>query len=122
MDFTKLTKQELLEKVIEQQALAMAVEQKDKEIVELTKRIVDLSQRPSQEEIDKLRNTVKSFEGSVKKEDIELYTKELEERAKKAGEIANQYIRAYTDLLKIFKANIDSAISYQELLSEKLKQ
>ena len=121
MDYTKLTKQELLEKVLEQQTLADAVEQKDKELNELNAKIIELRQRPTQNEVEELRKAVKSFEGSVKKEDLEKYTKELEEQSKKATDIANQYIHADTDLLKIFKSNLDAAISYQDLLSEKLK-
>ena len=121
MDYTKLTKQELLEEVIKQQTLADAIEIKDKEIRKLQEKIQDLSSRPTQNEVEDLRNKVKSFEGSVKKEDLETYTKKLEEATKKAQDIANQYIRAHRDLMRIFKANLDLAISHEELLSEKLK-
>jgi hypothetical protein len=106
MNYNNLTKQELLDLVMEQQTLKDAVEVKDKEIITLK---------------DTIHQMKKEFEGAVKKEEIKKYTKEVEENAKKSAEIANQYIRAHRDLMKIFKANLDSAISHEELLSEKLK-
>lgn len=121
MDYSKLTKQELLDEVTRQQTLAEAIEVKDQEIQRLHKKIEELSKRPSQIEVEDLRNKVKDFEGSVKKEDLEKYTKQLEVNAKKATDIANQYIRAHKDLMRIFKANLDAAISHEDLLSEKLK-
>ena len=118
MDFTKLTKTELLEKVIEQQALADAIEEKDREILRL---IEEKQEMVPKKVVADLRAELQKFEGAVTKEEIQKYTKELEDHAKKSSEIANQYIRAHRDLLKIFKANLDSAISHEELLSEKIK-
>jgi DNA-binding protein len=106
VDFTKLTKQELLDLVKEQQTLKDAVEAKDKEIQELKK------------QVESLRT---SFQDSVKKEDIKKYTQQLEEETKKAKDIANQYIRSHRDLMRIFKVNLDFAISHEELLADKLK-
>jgi len=121
MDFSKLTKQELLDKVIEQQALAHAVEHKDRQITDLQKQISEFKSRPTREEFDALRRKLSEFDGSVKKEDIETYTKKLEDEVKKSRDIANQYIRAHRDLMRIFKANLDFAISHEELLVDKLK-
>lgn len=118
MDFSKLTKTELLEKVMEQQTLADAIEEKDKEIVRLIKEKQEMVPKHL---VTTLEEKLKTFEGSVKKQDIEKYTKELEETAKKAKDIAHYYISAYRDLLKIFKTNLDFAISHEEVLSEKLK-
>ena len=106
MDYTKLTKQELLEVVTQQQTLKDAVEAKDNEISELRKQVESL---------------ITSFQDSVKKEDIKKYTQQLEEETKKARDIANQYIRAHRDLMRIFKVNLDFAISHEELLTDKLK-
>lgn len=106
MDFTKLTKTELLELVTAQQTLKDAVEAKDSEIKELKKQIESLKT---------------SFQDSVKKEDIKTYTQQLEEETKKSRDIANQYIRAHRDLMRIFKVNLDFAISHEELLADKLK-
>ena len=102
MDFTKLTKQELLDLVKEQQTLKDAVEAKDKEI-------------------SLLKEKLRSFDGSVKREELKIYTQQLEEEAKKSRDIANQYIRAHRDLMRIFKVNLDFAISHEELLADKLK-
>lgn len=121
MDFSKLTKQELLDLVVAQQTLSEAVEHKDKEIATLKEEVKVLQKRPSQEEVEVLRKRVHEFDGSVKKEDIEKYTKELENELKIARNIANQYIRAHRDLLRIFKVNLDFAISHDELLADKLK-
>lgn len=121
MDFSKLTKPELIELVTNQQTLADAIEQKDEEIFKLKKEIQTLQRRPSQEEIESLRKRLKEFEGAVKKEDLEKYTKQLEEETKKSRDIANQYIRAHRDLMRIFKVNLDFAISHEELIADKLK-
>lgn len=102
MDYSKLTKQELLDIVSEQQTLADAVDAKDKEIA-------------------LLKEKLKTFEGSMKREEVRTHTKQLEETAKKAQDIANQYIRAHRDLMRIFKVNLDFAISHEDLLAEKLK-
>jgi predicted RNase H-like nuclease (RuvC/YqgF family) len=102
VDFTKLTKQELLDIVSEQQTLKDAVEAKDKEIIQLKEKL-------------------KSFDGSVKREELKTYTQQLEEETKKSRDIANQYIRAHRDLMRIFKVNLDFAISHEELLADKLK-
>ena len=106
MNYNSLTKQELLELVTQQQTLASAVEAKDKEIRTLNEKINELN---------------KQYQGSVKKEEIKRYTEEVEERAKKALDIANRYVNAYRDLMRVMKVNLDVAISHEELLSEKLK-
>lgn len=102
MNYSNLTKQELLDIVTEQQTLKDAVEAKDREIAVLKEKL-------------------QSFDGSMKREEVKNYTNELEERVKKAVDIANKYIAAHRDLMKVFKVNLDMAISHDELLSEKLK-
>lgn len=102
MNYNNLTKQELLDLVTEQQTLKDAVDAKDQEILRLNAQL-------------------KTFDGSIKREDLKKYTQQLEEETKKSRDIANQYIRAHRDLMRIFKVNLDFAISHEELLADKLK-
>lgn len=106
MNYANLTKQELLDMVTDQQTLKDAVDSKDKEIGRLNKRIVEL-----QETISKM----------ITKENYDAYRKDLEEQRNKAADIANRYIQAHRDLMKMFKINLDVAISHEELLAERLK-
>lgn len=125
MDFTKLTKTELLEKVIEQQALADAINEKDKELKEkedyIVKLVKEKQQMVDKNDLKELQEKLKGLEGSIKKEDLEKHTQGIQEQAKKYKDIAHYYMSAYRDLLRIFKTNLDFAISHDELLSEKLK-
>lgn len=106
MNYANLTKQELLEMVTDQQTLKDAVDTKDKEIGRLNKRIVELQE------------TISTM---ITKENYDAYRKDLEEQRNKAADIANRYIQAHRDLMKMFKINLDVAISHEELLAERLK-
>jgi hypothetical protein len=106
MNYANLTKQELLDLVTEQQTLKDAVDAKDKEIGRLNQRIVELQE---------------SIKTMITKENYDAYRKDLEEQRNKAADIANRYIQAHRDLMKVFKINLDVAISHEELLTERLK-
>jgi hypothetical protein len=92
MDYTKLTKQELIDKLNEQVHLAKAVEEKDKEIVELQKRL----------------------NGSVKREEVDAILK----KAKEQIEVSNMTLVAYTNYLKQTKVNLDIQIQINEMLEK----
>lgn len=106
MNYANLTKQELLDMVTDQQTLKDAVDAKDKEIGRLNQRIVQLQE---------------SIKTMITKENYDAYKKDLEEQRNKAVDIANRYIQAHRDLMKMFKINLDVAISHEELLAERLK-
>lgn len=106
MNYNNLTKQELVDLANEQQTLADAVDAKDKEIGRLNGRIAELQEK---------------IKDMVPREDIQKYTKQVEEERNKATDIANRYIQAHRDFMRISKANLDMAITHEELLSEKIK-
>lgn len=106
MNYANLTKQELLDLVTEQQTLKDAVEVKDKEIKRLNERVLELQ---------------KAVEQMVTQDDLNKTIKKIEEERNKATDIANRYIQAHRDLMRMIKVDIDVAISHEELLSEKLK-
>jgi hypothetical protein len=129
MKYTDMTKVELIQLVEEQQTLADAVLEKDKEIIELKNKIKTLVSKELLNEketqlIDlektnaELRLKLKSF---ISEEDFKIAIKKIEDERKRAGEIANRYIQAHRDLMRVFKINLDVAISHEELLSEKIK-
>ena len=117
MEYDKLTKAELIELLQDQQHLAAAVEAKDKEITQLkesdNKKIQELQQR--------VDNILKEYEGSIKKEQLEKLTKQITEERDYAMEIANNYIRTYTDFLKQTQQNLEMAIFTEGLISKKIK-
>jgi len=122
-------KKELLDKSVEQKHLSEAINAKDKEIAELKKEVntlkVEIKQympvKDHKDIVSLFESKLKSFEGAVKKEDIEKYIKKADEDRQKAFAVTSRYINAYRDLLKVFKVNLDIAISTDELLSETLK-
>ena len=57
----------------------------------------------------------------VTQDDLNKTIKKIEEERNKATDIANRYIQAHRDLMRMIKVDIDVAISHEELLSEKLK-
>jgi hypothetical protein len=128
-DYSKMTKQELIDKLNEQKHLAQAINIKDKEIATLKTELKQLKQEVAtkvplndhKDIIKEYEKKLNEFKGAVKKEDIEKYIKQAEEDRQKAYNLANRYVTAYRDLLKVFKINLDIAISTDELLSDKLK-
>ena len=104
MDYTKLTKSELIEKLEEQQHLASAVEAKDIEISELKKKHEEL---------------VTKYQGSLTKEQIEKVTERLVAERNEAAQRANLYIKIHHDLLKQIQHTTEMALFSEQLVSEK---
>lgn len=142
MDYSKMTKQDLVFKLKEQKHLAEAVQAKDKEIVSLQKTIKSLEKQIKEElvskdrfdavnkvllesvpkaKLDDAQSRLKEFEGSIKKERLDELLIKVEEDRKQALEAAVLYKNSYEDLLRVFKVNLDMAITTSDLLSEKVK-
>lgn len=140
MKYNDMTKADLIKLVEEQQTLADAVLEKDKEIIELknkvrnlvTKEVHELSLKKQEElvnekqaqlmDLEKANTELKlKLKTSISEEDFKIAIKKIEDERKRAGEIANRYIQAHRDLMRVFKINLDVAISHEELLSEKIK-
>lgn len=125
----RVEKKELVDKSVEQRHLSEAINAKDKEIAELKKEVNALKTEikqymPVKDHRDIVllfESKLKSFEGAVKKEDIENYIKKADEDRQKAFAVTSRYVNAYRDLLKVLKVNLDIAITTDELLSETLK-
>lgn len=118
MDYNTLTKAELIEKLKEQKHLASAVESKDKEMKDLEKakdqKIEELQQR-----VDSI---LEEYSGSIKQGQLEKLTKQLQEERDYALDIANHYIRIYTDFLKQTQQNLEMAVFTEGLVSQKIKK
>lgn len=135
MDYSQLTKAELIEKLNEQKHLAQAVEAKDKEIANLLKEkqnkdeklLQEISQirTQKQKEIEELNKTIKELNhqliGSMTKEKVEQYVKDVQEENKTIREVANYYIKIHTDFLKQTQQNLEMAIFTEDLVSQKIK-
>ena len=135
MEYTNLTKAELLEKLNEQKHLAQAVEAKDNEIATIKKQLEEMKTKyqgaviKSEEAKDNEIATIKKqleeiktkYQGAITKSEIEDYTKKVEEERKQAFEIANLYIKAHRDFLKQTQQNLEMVIFTEELLSQKIK-
>ena len=124
MDYEKLTKAELIEKLNEKKHLAEAVNAKDKEIANLKKEKNDKDENLLQE-IEKLNNKNKELNhqlvGSMTKEKVEEYVKSVQEENKTIREVANYYIKIHTDFLKQTQQNLEMAIFTEDLVSQKIK-
>ena len=129
MDYSKHTKQELIDLVSSQQTLADAVQAKDKEITRLEKVIKELNVKEQElvpkQQVHQLNDRIYELERLLKeqvsKEEVKKVTQQLEEDLKKARQIGNMYIQSHRDLMRVLKVNLDLAISHEDLLSEKLK-
>lgn len=141
MDYSKMTKQELVTKLKEQKHLSEAVQAKDNEIITLQKKVRQLEKDKGEmvskdvhnalvkntkelvprAEFEEAKQKLKSFEGSIKKERLDELLIKVEEDRKQALEAAVLYKNSYEDLLRVFKVNLDMAITTSDLLSEKVK-
>jgi hypothetical protein len=124
MDYEKLTKAELIEKLNEQKHLAKAVEAKDKEIANLIKEKNNKDENLLQE-IENLNKKNKELNhrlvGSMTKEKVDEYIKSVQEENKAIREVANYYIKIHTDFLKQTQQNLEMAIFTEDLVSQKIK-
>lgn len=142
MNYDSMTKVELINLLNEQKHLSQAVQAKDKEINELLTEVKELKQRIKHETVPKdkydavneslkglvpkglaeeLQEKLRQFEGSMTKENLDKFLEKVEEERKRAFDIAAAYKTSYEDILRVFKVNLDMAITTSDLLSEKVK-
>jgi len=107
MDYTSLTKKQLIEKLEEQKHLAEAVEAKDKEITAAKK---------------ELQSVITSHQGCLNQAEVKALTDKLEAERKKATELAQLYIKMHHDLLKQTQQNLEMALFTEQVVSEKFKK
>lgn len=130
MDFSKLTKQELIDLVTQQQTLNDAVQSKDKEIIQLKKQIQELNVKEKElvprQQVNQMNDRIFELERLLKeqvpKDEVKRITQQMEEDLKKARQVANLYIQSHRDLMRVLKVNLDIAIAHEELLTEKIKK
>jgi hypothetical protein len=118
MDYDKLTKAELIDKLNEQKHLAQAVNAKDKEIVELKKRYETRLEQVT-DEVNQLK---KDYQGALKKEEIDKIIKTAEDQRKESSHLAQFYVKMYHDFLKQTQQNLEMALFTEQLVSEKFKK
>lgn len=128
MDYNKLTKAELVEKLEELSLLPYAVEAKDEEISKSKKLHEEQIKRLTkkhQEEIQALKKEkgelVTKYQGALTKEQIEKATNQLLEERNEAVTRANLYIKIHHDLLKQIQHTTEVALFSEQLVSEKFK-
>jgi hypothetical protein len=117
MDYTKLTKSELIEKLEEQKHLASAVQAKDKEMSDLKKLHEEQMKRLKEDKSE----LVTKYKGSLTKEQVDNITKKLIEERNDAFAKANLYIKIHHDLLKQMQHTAEMALFSEQLVSEKFK-
>ena len=106
MEYDKMTKAELIEKLREQKHLAQAVEAKDKEIVELKKTLSEKSQQ--------LANSITLDKHK------EIVRKEIDE-AEKTVELANTVLESHNNAMHLINSALAVINQNEKLLSEKIK-
>lgn len=120
MDYNKLTKTELIEKLEEQKHLASAVEAKDKEIVEIKelkeKEIVRINN-----ELQKVRKELNEQGEMVPKQKVDEMVNNALADAEKTVQLANEFLAANKNALTLMNAALTVINQNDKLLNEKLK-
>lgn len=120
MDYNKLTKAELIEKLEEQKHLAQAVEAKDKEISEL-KKGRDANLKDYEMRLSELR---KEIQGKEKLITPEKHNEEMEKVWKDAQEAidkANLVLQNYSQFLTLINSAMSVINQNDKYMSEKIK-
>ena len=118
MDYDKLTKAELIEKLNEQKHLAKAVEAKDREIIELKKRY----ETRLSEVVNEVNQLQKDYAGALKKQEIDKLIKTAEDQKNESAYLAQFYVKMYHDFLKQTQQNLEMALFTEQIVSEKFKK
>ena len=126
MEYDKMTKAELIEKLENLSHMKTTVHAKDIKIAELKKehkeKIDDLEKK-HKEELKILKREkselVTKYQGSLTKEQIEKVTERLVAERNEAVSRANLYIKIHHDLLKQIQHTTEMALFSEQLVSEK---
>lgn len=108
MDYDKLTKAELIEKLNEKKHLASAVEAKDKEIIRINN------------ELQKARSELNQKASMISKEKVDEMLNNALEDAEKTVQLANEFLAANKNALTLMNAAITVINQNDKLLNEKL--
>lgn len=129
MDLTKMTKDELIEKIQEQAHLAEAVEAKDKEISQLQKEIEEIKKNNLKQVIefrkitDVLKGKNAEFEKNIiNNEALVKSAAKLDEENKTLLINLNLYVEAFRNTLKAQQGVLDNAIQLDTFISESLRR
>lgn len=109
MDYEKLTKVELIEKLNEQKHLASAVEAKDKEIVRINN------------ELQKARKELSEQGQMIPKQKADEMVNNALADAEKTVQLANEFLAANKNALTLMNAAMTVINHNDNLLNEKLK-
>ena len=117
-----MTKEELIKKLEEQKHLAKAVNAKDKEIADIRVKAKNMIKEAVDRENmakEKVNELMTKYSESVTKEVLQKTIEKIEAERDKAIKVANRYIQAYRDYLKLTQHTLNMAISNEELISPK---
>jgi len=124
MDYTKLTKQELIEKLKSKKHLSTTVHSKDVEIGKIKVSHRELVSKLNEEakELKNEINILKSkLESSITREELDEKIKGITEERDKSVRAAQLYIKMYHNYLKQIQHNLDMALFTEQVVSEKFK-
>jgi len=108
MDYDKLTKAELIQKLNEQKHLAQAVEVKDQEIIRINN------------ELQKTRSELNQKASMVSKEEVDKMLNNALADAEKTVQLANEFLAANKNALTLMNAALTVINQNDKLLNEKL--
>jgi hypothetical protein len=108
MDYDKLTKAELIDKLNEQKHLAHAVEVKDQEIIRINN------------ELQKTRSELNQKASMISKEEVDKMLNNALADAEKTVQLANEFLAANKNALTLMNAALTVINQNDKLLNEKL--
>lgn len=122
MDYEKLTKAELIEQLKNAKHLATTIQAKESEILKLKvkfkKEIQEAVERENEAK-QKINELVQKNQGTVSQEVLQSTIEKIEMDRDRAIGVANRYMQAFRDYLKLTQQTLNMAISTEELISPK---
>jgi hypothetical protein len=113
MDYDKLTKAELIDKLNEQKHLAHAVEAKDQEIIRINNEMQKVKEQIKEQNLRMV--------GMISKEDSNKILNEALKDAEEKINLANQFLVSQKNALNLFNSALAVINQNDTLLQEKLK-
>jgi predicted nucleic acid-binding Zn-ribbon protein len=113
MDYDKLTKAELIDKLNEQKHLAQAVEAKDQEIIRINNEMQKVKEQIKEQNLRMV--------GMISKEDSNKILNEALKDAEEKINLANQFLVSQKNALNLFNSALAVINQNDTLLQEKLK-
>lgn len=115
MDYQKMTKDELIEKLQEQVHLAKAVEVKDNEVLKLTNQLAQQT-ATYKKELGELKSKI------VDTEHLNKRLETLDREHQILIELLNSYVFLTRNLMKNIQGGLDNAVELENIISKNFKK